>query len=288
MPVTWNASFNTSPPATDPVHEGDDRIRDTREGTRERGNVVQNWDSYSAGGYSGDGRMNPGTARAYFQDADPTALQRPNGTNHPSLPTGGSASLGASDDGLIKVVTGNGQYQPYVWDNSIPGFALMNNIDPATMVDEVESSFSTSVSGTTPVIMQDSAGTADLVASVTVPSVGLWMVVAEASFEVFKPTAGTIGNMLTAIRVTATPGATTNYWRSYWQHNSPNALAHFGRESVSLFKRIAPAVAGTTYDIRVAGIEDGVAAVEFGGLPAVVGGNDMDAVISAIVLPFGA
>src|SRR3990172_4573282 len=113
MPLTWNATFNTSPPESQDHGRGGERIRETRGETLLRFQPEHNvGDPTLNAGYSDTGRHSPGSARAFTGGITggvldrlvaPTGLQRPDSGG---VAIGGSsfvALLGAADDGRLWV-----------------------------------------------------------------------------------------------------------------------------------------------------------------------------------------
>jgi hypothetical protein len=74
--VAWTTVWEGEPANTDQVSSGDDEIVELKVTIRE--NIVPEHDMGDAAGYADSGRHNPGSARAYFQAAAPTFIQRPN------------------------------------------------------------------------------------------------------------------------------------------------------------------------------------------------------------------
>lgn len=107
MAQTWDATFETQPANAETPASGDDRIRAHKEGVRER--AANEHTTYVADGTAGnyllDWNHRKGSAKGYFQDAEPT--KRPNG----------STNLSSDDAGRIWFDDDNGDL-PYYYDGT--------------------------------------------------------------------------------------------------------------------------------------------------------------------------
>lgn len=100
--LDWTSGFEADPMDSDKIHLGDDEIRETREEVRIRAQMVSNWGSIATG-FDDDGRILPGTAKAYYQSGDPT--QYPRNPENDAYPTHALTLAGARDQGLLAVDT---------------------------------------------------------------------------------------------------------------------------------------------------------------------------------------
>lgn len=103
---TWDSgTFEASPANSDPVSQGDDKIRELKENIRERAEVEHLWGTISSGG--DNGRHREGSARAFYESSDPSALA------NSSTDTSGSGALDEgrllrrSDTGDLKIYNGS-------------------------------------------------------------------------------------------------------------------------------------------------------------------------------------
>lgn len=71
--ITWGAALEASPTDSDLAANIDNFIRETRTAVRERGDTELSWDD-TGGDTTQTGRLRPGAARPFYQDAAPTVL----------------------------------------------------------------------------------------------------------------------------------------------------------------------------------------------------------------------
>lgn len=90
--LPWNAGFESSPVNTDPVGEGDDRIREVKEQVRDR---LETELLVGSGG-ADNGRLQAGAARVFVATTAPTQIATPDAGTSPSQ---------ALDDGRVWVNT---------------------------------------------------------------------------------------------------------------------------------------------------------------------------------------
>lgn len=102
---TWNTTFDAAPAGGDDLSLGDDKIRETRRATRERGEREHLWASTDTN--SKHGWHREGSARAFVADTEPSAYNDPDGTA-----IGGDATL---DQGRL-FFDSEASYLPRVYD----------------------------------------------------------------------------------------------------------------------------------------------------------------------------
>ncbi len=179
----WTTSFESEVDDGDLVSELDTFINDRMVAVRERGLVEHDWPGSSvSAGFGQTGRHNPGSARAFFQTAAPTALRRPDGGAHP----GDTNSNTALDDGRMWFDSDAG-YKLYVRDQSggpawepakaVPDEASLNRV--IRVQAKTQSQAVTAVSAVPVTLAWDPPAPI-----VTIPDQGTWDILVRASIHV--------------------------------------------------------------------------------------------------------
>lgn len=106
--VTWDSTFNNTPPDTENHGLGGQRIRETKDETTRRFRLEHDVADIDVGYTNDDGRHSPGSARLFVENVAPGNLQRPDGGGPPTrLATGASVAItGPRDEGRMWVDTG--------------------------------------------------------------------------------------------------------------------------------------------------------------------------------------
>lgn len=114
--LTWDASFEATPANTDPVSQGDDRIRDLKENVRERLESEHYFGTLASAGDTG--RHREGSAVAFYAAADPVSM--------PFADAQGLTTLGAADEGRLAYRSDTGQFRVYTgsaWAEALTALA---------------------------------------------------------------------------------------------------------------------------------------------------------------------
>jgi hypothetical protein len=160
--AAWNSTFEATPAGTDAISDGDNQIRNTRLEVRTRGQREHAWGN----GGPDDGYHLEGAARAFYTDTDPAVL------NSAATPSGGggAALSSANSRGRYASYTVDGNYWYRVYDGS-----AWREVKVMPTVSAVNSTYAGTFDGTVH-YLQNSAGLADLVATITTPAKGAWYI----------------------------------------------------------------------------------------------------------------
>jgi hypothetical protein len=193
----WTTGYNADPDgATDTGDILDDELRTLKANIRERGKLELDWGTAAfETGYGDTGRANPGSCRAFMQNAAPTGLKRPDNSGTQTSGTFNDNDVGRIwfdfNNGLQGFVysCGTGDPEPIgdcTGTNSFQEFVAVGN-PPAPAAGS--STSSSAIDGTgVGTALAYSSGTN----SVATPAGGFWFVNVEADVHVTCTSASTV------------------------------------------------------------------------------------------------
>lgn len=249
--VTWGTGFELSPAHTDPVSQGDTRIRELKENVRTRLQTEMDFGDNTLGTANTDtGRMLKGSCRPFFQNAAPTQIVNADTTGSTALDDG---RLWIDVDGADGIAGTADDYTAKVFDTADGAFHAVTTVSRVhTDVITVASDTTTRAGCLNAAAYRDFAADcgATLAPAVVIPATGNWIIRATA-----QATLKSGSNINTHMILQYDDGTTTTYC-----DNRNDAMVSSKIFTAVFTCLVSPATNAKTYTFRIVGKPSGATA----------------------------